>query len=175
MRIPVESSTTYRGRNSRPNLPALALFLLLALIVGASGYFFSPAGSPAAAHWYAGLVKPPWLPPQQWFAPVWTAAYTLMAVAAWLVWRERYHRRRNLAITVYSLQLLLNAAWAPAFFGLKSVGVGFFVTVALWLAVAWSMREFARVKALAAIVLLPYFLWSGVAAAMNYGVWKLNP
>jgi benzodiazapine receptor len=175
MRIPIESATTYRGRNSRPNLPALALFVGLALGVGAFAYLLSPAGSGAAAQWYAMLLKPPWLPPQNWFAPLCAALYVLMGMAAWLIWRERYHRARSAAIVAYVVQLLLNAAWAPLFFGLKNIGLGLFEIVALWLAVGWTVREFARVKPLAAWTLAPYFLGVGFAVAMNLQIWKLNP
>jgi benzodiazapine receptor len=175
MRIPIESATTYRGRNSRPNLPALTLFVGLAFGVGVFAYLFTPAASAAAAQWYAILVKPPWLPPQTWFAPVWMALYLLMGISAWLVWRERYHRLRSMAITAYVIQLLLNAAWAPLFFGLKNIGLGLFEIVAMWSAVGWTMREFARVKPLAALTLAPYFLWVTFAAAMNLAIWKLNP
>ena len=62
MRIPIESSTSYRGRNSRPNLPALTLFVALALGVGALGAVFSPGVSASATRWYASLAKPEWLP-----------------------------------------------------------------------------------------------------------------
>jgi benzodiazapine receptor len=175
MRIPIESSTSYRGRNSRPNLPVLAAFLAVALGAGALGAAFSPGFSSSAAHWYAGLVKPAWLPPQHWFAPVWTAMYVLMAIAMWIIWRERYHRGRNIAVAAYLIQLLLNALWAPLFFGLKSIDAGLFVVVALWLAVGWTMREFVRVKFSAAAFLVPYFLWVTFAAAVNLAVWKLNP
>jgi tryptophan-rich sensory protein len=61
------------------------------------------------------------------------------------------------------------------FFGLKSLGAGLFDIVALWLAVGWTMREFARVKAAAAIILVPYFLWVTFAAAVSLAVWRLNP
>lgn len=175
MRIPIESSTSYRGRNSRPNLPALALFLALTLGAGALGALFAPGFSTSAAHWYAGLVKPPWLPPQSWFAPVWTVLYVLMAIAAWIVWRERYHRNRTAAIAAYCIQLLLNALWTPVFFGLENIDAGLFEIVALWLAVAWTMREFARVQLAAALILVPYILWVTFAAAINLGIWKLNP
>jgi len=175
MRIPIESATTYRGRNSRPNLPALVLFVGLALGVGVFAYLFSPAGSAAAAQWYAMLVKPPWLPPQNWFAPVWAALYGLMGIAAWLVWRERYHRSRSAAIAAYAIQLLLNAAWVPLFFGLKNIGLGLFEIVAMWAAVGWTMREFARVKPLAAWTLAPYFGWVTFLTALNLAIWKLNP
>jgi tryptophan-rich sensory protein len=175
MRIPVESSTSYRGRNSRPNLPALGLLVLVALSAGVLGFLFGLGNSASAARWYGALAKPAWLLPQRWFAPVWMALYGLMAVAAWLIWRERYHRARTLAMMVYALQLLLNAVWAPVFFGLKNIGAALFVAVALWLAAAWTMREFARVNGIAACLLLPYLAWVSVAVAMNLGLWQLNP
>jgi translocator protein len=175
MRIPIESSTSYRGRNSRPNLPALAVFVSLALAVGAFGAVFSPAVSKTATEWYSMLVKPEWLPPQQWFEPIWAALYVLMGIAAWIIWRERYHRGRSAAIAAYAVQLLLNALWPPLFFGLKDIGAGLFIIVALWVAIGWTMREFARVKPIAAWVLAPYLMWVSVAVAMNLAIWKLNP
>jgi translocator protein len=174
MRIPIESSTSYRGRNSRPNLPALAFFVGLALAVGALDAVFSPGVSAAATRWYAMLAKPDWLPPHNWFAPIWAALYVLMGIAAWMIWRERYHRFRNTAMAAYALQLLLNALWPPVFFGLKNIGAGLFDIVALWLAIGWTIREFARVRAAAAWIMAPYFIWVSVATAMNLGIWKLN-
>jgi translocator protein len=175
MRIPIESSTSYRGRNSRPNLPALTLFVVLALAVGASGALFSPGVAASAARWYAMLAKPEWLPPQNWFAPVWAVLYVLMGIAAWLIWRERYHRGRGAAIAAYAVQLLLNALWPPLFFGLKNIDAGLFDIVALWLAIGWTLREFARVRIAAAVIMVPYFLWVSFATAINLGIWKLNP
>jgi translocator protein len=175
MRIPIESSTSYRGRNSRPNLPVLTAFVALALAAGVLGAAFSPALSASARQWYASLAKPEWLPPQNWFLPVWAVLYVAMGTAAWMIWRERYHRSRNTAIAAYSLQLLLNALWPPLFFGLRNMDAGLFDIIALWLAIGWTLREFARVRIAAALILLPYFLWVTLAAAMNLAVWKLNP
>jgi translocator protein len=175
MRIPIESSTSYRGRNSRPNLPALAVFLVLTLSAGALGALFSPGFSTSAAHWYSSLAKPDWVPPQKWFPPIWVALYVSMAIAAWVVWRERYHRGRAAAITAFCIQLLLNTLWAPVFFSLRNVDAALFDIVALWLAVGWTMREFTRVAPSAALILVPYFLWITFVAAINLAVWKLNP
>jgi tryptophan-rich sensory protein len=175
MKIRIESSTSYRGRNSRPNWPALAVFMLLALGVGAIGAVVSPGFSVSAARWYAALIKPEWVPPQNWFGPVWSALYVSMAIAAWMVWRERYHRARTRAMSAYAAQLFLNVLFSPAFFGLKSIGAGLFDIVALWIAVAWTMREFARVRVAAAVILVPYFLWATFAAALALRIWRLNP
>ena len=174
MRIPIESRTSYRGRNSRPNWLLLAVFIGAALAAGALGALFSPRASAAAGQWYAMLAKPAWTPSERWFVPVWLVLYVLMGTSAWLIWRERYHRRRNTALAAYAVQLLLNAAWAPLFFGAKNIGAGLFVIVALWLAVTWTLREFAAVRGTAAWLLVPYWIWVSVASALNFAIWKLN-
>jgi len=175
MRIPIESSTSYRGRNSRPNWLALAIFVGLALAAGAIGALCSRAVPLSAGGWYATLTKPAWAPPSGWFGPVWTVLYVLMGTAAWLVWRERYHRKRGAALTAYAMQLALNALWAPLFFGFKSIGAGLFVAVALWVAVIWTIREFITVRALAAWLLAPYVIWVSFAMSLNLSIWRLNP
>jgi benzodiazapine receptor len=174
MRIPIENRTSYRGRNARPNWATFALFVGLAQGAGALGFLFSPAHSAAAAHWYAALAKPPWTPPGSWFGPVWITLYCLMGAAAWLVSRERYHENRNAALAAYFLQLALNAAWAPLFFGARNIGAGLFIMVALWLTVAWTIRAFALVRAAAALLLVPYLLWITYAMTLNFSVWRLN-
>jgi tryptophan-rich sensory protein len=174
MRIPIESSTSYRGRNARPNWLILATFIAGAFAAGALGAMFSPAVSAESRRWYALLAKPDWAPPMSWFGPVWSTLYVLMGTAAWRVWRERYHRQRRAALAAYAIQLLLNAAWAPLFFGSGSIGAGLFVVVALWLAIFWTIREFAMVKPGAAWMLAPYLAWVGFAGALNFAIWKLN-
>jgi tryptophan-rich sensory protein len=154
---------------------ALLGFLALALGAGALGAFVSPGQSPTAADWYGALVKPAWAPPNAWFAPVWAVLYVLMSVAGWLVWHERYHHNRVPALAAYAVQLSLNAAWAPLFFGWRNVGAGLFDVVALWVAIAWTVREFARVRPAAAWLLAPYLVWVGFAAALNFNLWRANP
>jgi tryptophan-rich sensory protein len=174
VRILIDSPTSYRGRNSRPNWLVLAAFIGSALAAGALNTVFSPRMSAAANHWYAMLAKPAWAPPRHWLGPVWMVLYVSMGISAWLIWRERYHRGRSAALTAYTVQLMLNAVWAPLFFGAGNIGAGLFVSVALWLSIAWAIREFAAVKAAAAWMLAPYLIWVGYAGALNFAVWKLN-
>jgi len=175
VRIPIESSTSYRGRNSRPNWLALMAFVGLALAAGAVGAIFSPAFSPAGAEWYDSLAKPPWTPVDRWVGFAWSAFYPLMGVSAWIVWSERYHRERTTALMAYSIQLLLNALWAPLFFGCRNVGVGLLVIAAMWVSLVWTIREFASVRAMAAGLMLPYLGWITYAATLNLSLWRHNP
>jgi translocator protein len=174
MKIHIESSTSYRGRNARPNYATLLLFVGLALAAGAIGFWFSPAHSGAIAAWYAGLSKPPWVPPTRWFPPVWIALYVLMGTAAWMVSRERYHAHHRQALAVYFAQLVLNAAWSPLFFGARNIGAGLFVMVALWVAIVSTAREFFRVRAPAGWLFLPYLAWVTFAMGLNFSIWRLN-
>jgi translocator protein len=175
MRIPIESSRSYRGRNSRPNWLALLALIGIALGAGAIGAIFSPGGSAKAAAWYATLSKPGWAPPNSWFGPISTLLYVLMGTAAWVIWGERYHRKRAVALLAYAVQLLLNALWAPLFFGAKNIGAGLFVVIALWLAIIWTLREFLAVRASAAWLLAPYLIWVSFAVTLNLSIWRLNP
>jgi translocator protein len=174
VRIPIESSTSYRGRNERPNWATFVVFVGLALGAGAIGVTFSPARSHQAAVWYATLAKPGWTPPSSWFGPIWGALYLAMGTAVWMVSRERYHARRVTALAAYFIQLALNAAWAPLFFGWKSPGAGLFDIVALWLALLWTVREFGAVRPVAASLLLPYLAWMTFTVALNFSLWRLN-
>jgi len=175
MRIPIDSATSYRGRNARPNWLALLAFIGLAFAAGAIGAAFSPGLSAATDHWYAALAKPGFSPPNSWFGPVWSVLYLLMGIAVWLIWSERYHRGRRAALGAYAVQLLLNALWAPLFFGAHDIGAGLFVIVALWLSIVWTVREFAAVKPVAAWLLAPYLVWMSFASALNLAIWRLNP
>jgi tryptophan-rich sensory protein len=50
-----------------------------------------------------------------------------------------------------------------------------FLIVALWLALAWTLREFAAIRAAAAWLLLPYLAWVTVAMSLNVSIWRHNP
>ena len=72
--------------------------------------------------WYQNLNKPPWNPPNWLFAPVWTLLYLLMAAAAWLVWRRDGLGGALVPLSLYVLQLILNAGWTWLFFFLAGTG-----------------------------------------------------
>ena len=123
--------------------------------------------------WYASLAKPPWTPPDWAFPVVWPTLYLLMAIAAWLVWRRSGARSRG-ALTLYAMQLVVNASWTWVFAGLRSLPGGFFFIVGLWLLVIATILAFRRHSGAAAALLLPYLAWVSFAAALNLAIWRLN-
>ena len=128
-----------------------------------------------AAEFYATLVRPSWAPPAGVFGPVWTVLYLAMAVAAWLVWRERGYAGARAALTLFIIQLACNALWSWLFFAWHRGALAFADIVVLWLLVAATIIAFRRVRPLAAALLLPYLAWISFAAALNFTVWQRNP
>jgi tryptophan-rich sensory protein len=108
------------------------------------------------------------------FGPVWTALYTLMGIAAYLVWRSPRGRPRTTALAVFGIQLALNAAWTPVFFGLGSVGAAFAVILAVWAAVLAMMLTFAKVERRYGLLVAPLLAWVSFATVLNGAIFVLN-
>ena len=133
------------------------------------------ATSRAVRDWYPTLVKPAWNPPAWLFGPVWTVLYIAMAVAAWLVWRRVGWAGARLALTLFMVQLTLNAAWSIIFFGLRNPGAAFAEVVVLWAAILGTLVLFWQVSVPAGILFIPYLAWVSFATVLNFAIWRLNP
>jgi len=151
-------------------LPGLLLWLLITALAAALGSI----ASLDAADFYRQLMRPDWAPRAGVFGPVWTALYVLMAIAAWLVWRERDARNVVPALTLYVLQLAANALWSWLFFAWRKGFLAFADIVLLWLLIVATLVAFWRIRRLAGVLLLPYLLWVTYAALLSLRVWQLN-
>ena len=145
---------------------ALGGFLLITFCAPLAGMFSLPGP------WYVALDKPAWNPPAWIFGPAWTLLYTLMAIAAWLVWKRGGWRR---PLPLYFVQLLLNAAWTPIFFGAHQLAWALVEIVALWIAILLTLLSFHRVSKTAGWLFAPYLAWVTFAAILNFTLWRMNP
>ena len=132
--------------------------------------------------WYQTLDKPFFTPPNWVFAPAWNTLYMMMALAAFLIWRqtaneERGEERleiRRTALTFFAIQLLLNLFWSFIFFGAQAVGAAFIEIIALLVAIAMTTFHFWRIDRRAGLLFLPYLAWTGYATVLNGTIWWLN-
>lgn len=145
-------------------------FLVVVFVAASFGAIFQPGS------WYAGLAKPPFNPPSWVFGPVWTVLYVLMAVAAWLIWKDRGSVVAAAApLAAWLTQLVLNALWSWLFFGLHRMDLALVDIVALWFAIVVTIALFWRVLHAAAWLLVPYLAWVSFAMVLNGALWRLNP
>jgi benzodiazapine receptor len=149
----------------------LLIWLAVVFAVGAVG---SLVTLPKIPTWYAGLTKPWFNPPNGLFGPVWTVLYVLMAVAAWRIAEMPADPARSRALRLFCLQLALNALWSPVFFGLEAPKFALCVIAALLVCLAATLIAFLRIDRFAGLLLAPYLVWVGYAAALNGSIAALN-
>ncbi|PTB89833.1 sensory protein [Pseudidiomarina aestuarii] len=146
----------------------LALSYLVAFVGG--------IGSANAPVFYRELMLPDWAPAAWLFGPVWAALYTLMGIAAWLIWREYgFSGVATRPLKINFIQLGLNALWSWLFFAWYLGAISYIEIMLLWGTILITIAAYWRVNRAAAILLTPYLLWVTFAAALNYSIWQLNP
>ncbi|MFC4728946.1 TspO/MBR family protein [Coralloluteibacterium thermophilus] len=160
--------TAKRGRRAGSGLAGWLALVFLAAAIGS-------VASSGSTGFYLSLDRPGWAPPSWLFAPVWTVLYLMMAIAAWLVWRARGWDGARTALSLFVLQLALNALWTWLFFAWRVGAAAFAEIVVLWVLVLATCLLFWRIRPLAGALLVPYLAWVGFATALTFTVWRANP
>ncbi len=151
-----------------------ALFLVpLVLLLGmASGRLSNSGyGNP----WFDALAKPAMMPPGWAFGLAWTILYVAMGFALALVVSARGARGRGLAIGFFVLQLAINLAWSPVFFAMHRIWLALGIIIAMFVTATITTLLFARIRPLAAWLMVPYLAWILFASFLNYEIGRLNP
>ncbi len=146
--------------------------ILIAQLAGLLGSFFTVA---SVNSWYLTINKPSWNPPGWLFGPVWISLYTLMGIAAYLVWQKRNSGQSiKAALVIYGIHLILNALWSIIFFGLKNPGLALVEIMGLLFFIVLTMVLFYKIRPVTFLLLLPYLLWTSFATFLNFIIWRLN-
>ncbi|KAI1436699.1 TspO/MBR family-domain-containing protein [Xylaria sp. CBS 124048] len=155
-----------------------AVSVLLPVVLGTTvGYSTRPKQTETT---YTAMKQPPLRPPPQVFGPVWTALYGLMGYAA-----HRTVTHTALAAspppvsaadlqTLYSVQLGLNLAWMPLFFGLRRPVLALADIVSLTGLNGFLTYLYFKVDPVAGWCMVPYLAWLGFATYLTAGVGYLN-
>lgn len=151
--------------------------ILAAVVVClAIGYFSGIVTRSAILDWYPTLEKPSFNPPNWIFAPVWTALYIMMGVAAGLVWNRINDKTEDVkkALVFFVIQLALNALWSYLFFGLHNPMLAGLEIVVLWLMIYETYLQFSKINKIAGYLFIPYLAWVSFATVLNASIWWLN-
>ena len=153
---------------------SLKLIIAIAIPVAVGGVsgFFTATG---VESWYQTINKPSWNPPGWIFGPVWTTLYIMMGVALFLVWKsDSSDILKKTAITLFTIQLVLNFFWSFIFFDQHQIGWALVEIIAMWIFILITIFAFGNVSKLAAWLLVPYISWVSFATILNYTIWKIN-
>lgn len=157
-----------RMQHRRLSPLSLLFWIGVAYVPALSGYFFGPD------RWYHRLHKPDWTPPDSVFGPVWLTLYATMGLSIYMVARKDKHPLVPWAIGLFFLNLLLNAAWSPLFFGLHRPDLSLVCVGVQWFALMSMTRAFFKIRPAAGLLQIPHLLWVSFAFALNAAIWNLN-
>ncbi|SNR50510.1 TspO/MBR family protein [Halorubrum vacuolatum] len=182
----MRTGTRTAGPIERRELLAMIAAAVAVNLVGALGVPFTDPGGA----WFATLALPAFYPPNWAFGVVWPILYALMGVAAVLVYREGRardaarplngggllpaNRPTRVALGLFAVQLVVNVAWSPVFWGLQRPDLGLGVLLALLPLVVATIVAFDRLDRRAAVCLVPYLAWVLFATVLNYGIWSVT-
>jgi len=152
----------------RWTLFCVPVVLLLGILSGVM------SGSGADEAWFAELRKPVGYPPPATFGLVWSVLYILMGWSLAIVVSASGARGRGTAALAFAVQLAINLAWSPVFFGLHRIGWALGVILALDVAVIVTIALFARIRPNAAWLLAPYLAWILFASYLNFAILQDN-
>lgn len=123
--------------------------------------------------WYKSLIKPPFAPPDWLFAPVWGFLYLTIAIS-FLIYITKPAEDKKIGYVYFVIQLVLNLAWSPIFFGLKEIFWAFILIILMDIFVYLTIRKFYSVSRISGLILIPYFIWILFATYLNAGYLFLN-
>lgn len=145
--------------------------IIIAQLAGIIGSLFTAAN---VATWYPTLIKPEWNPPSWVFGPVWITLYTLMGIAAFIIWTHKKNPTAKNALTIYGIHLALNALWSMLFFGLQNPKIAFIEIILLLIVIIVVTVRFWKIDIRAGALMIPYICWVSFASILNYMIWQLN-
>jgi len=142
------------------------------LLGGLSGWL---SNSGYGNGWFDALQKPSFMPPGWLFGVVWPILYALLGISVALILAEPPSDRRKLGLSLFFVQLAMNFAWSPIFFGAHDITLAKYVIFVMTLLAAAAAGQFYRLRRAAGLLMLPYLAWLIFATALNGAIEALNP
>jgi benzodiazapine receptor len=165
----IASAWQLRASFIRWSLFLVPLLILLGVLSG------QLSGSGEGSAWFSALEMPATYPPGWLFGVVWTVLYALMGFAMAVIAAAKGARGRGVAALAFVIQLIINLAWSPMFFGAHQITGALLLILLLDLAVIVTIALFWRIRRSAAVLMLPYLAWILFATVLTYQIRQANP
>jgi benzodiazapine receptor len=149
------------------------------MVIGGVAFVVAAAANlitPSDRKWFQRLQRPRWLTFEAAIPIIWTVIFICGAWSAYIVWeREPGSTKTWLLMGLYLLLEIVTIAYTPVMFRLRSLnvgtilgGTGFIISIILAIAVL-------SISPWAALLLVPYLLWSPIGTYTTWQMIHLNP
>lgn len=123
--------------------------------------------------WYENLTRPFLSPPRWVFAPVWGVLYLTIFISFILYFLKK-DKNKLKGYIYFSIQIILNLLWTPAFFGAKNILLALIIIILLDIFLILTIKNFYPVSKIASLLLIPYLIWTLFATYLNFSYFILN-
>ena len=146
------------------NVKLLVFFLIVNFAALGIGGLFTNSG--VVSQWYLQMNKAPWTPPGWVFGAAWT--FIMICFSFYMTHLFNTNYSRNLIITLFTVQWILNVSWNILFFkshltGLALIGIALlFFTTIIYLTLSLKQQQVGQI-----VLILPYVIWLSIAVSLN--------
>jgi tryptophan-rich sensory protein len=149
------------------------------MVIGGVAFLVALAANlitPSDRQWFKRLQRPRWLTFEVAIPVIWTVIFVCGAWSAYIVWESNPGTISTwILMGFYLLLEIVTIAYTPVMFRLRSLrvgtilgGTGFIIGLVLTLAVL-------PISTSAALLLVPYLLWSPIGTYTTWQMISLNP
>ncbi|MCP8967591.1 TspO/MBR family protein [Ectobacillus ponti] len=144
------------------------LFVLIYMAFFLASWLF-----PIDRAWYDALMKPAWTPSGRAIGMIWGFLYGLIALAVIIVYRK-YGLEPKSFYLVFFINYMFNQAYSYFQFARKDLLLATVDCLFVALTALFLIILAKRLSATAAVLLLPYFLWTSFATFLSWTIYRLN-
>jgi tryptophan-rich sensory protein len=142
------------------------------LLVALGSLLFRPRDT----QWVKNLTRPSWLVFEPLIPFIWTIVFASGALSATLIWEQDPGSLKTwLLMALYLLLEIVTVAYIPTTLRLRSLTVGTILGGAGVILGVLLALVVLPISGLAALLLLPYVLWSPVGTYTTWEMIQLNP
>jgi tryptophan-rich sensory protein len=141
---------------------------VVTLLVALGANFITPSDR----RWFQRLRRPNWLTFEAAIPIIWTVIFICGAWSAYIVWENT---RSWLLMGFYLLLEIVTISYTPVMFRLRSLKIGTIIGgtgAVLGILLALTVLP---ISGWAALLLLPYVIWSPIGTYTTWEMIKLNP
>jgi translocator protein len=149
------------------------------MVIGGVAFLVALAANlitPSDRQWFKRLQRPRWLTFEAAIPVIWIVIFICAAWSAYIVWEKTPGATSTwLIMGLYLLLEIITIAYTPVMFRLRSLKVGTILGGTGFIIGALLILAVLSISGWAALLLVPYFLWSPIGTYTTWEMIKLNP
>lgn len=149
---------------------SIFVFIAVYVLFSISGLLF-----PVDREWYDALNKPAFTPPGGTIGIIWAVLFALIALAAAIIYyKKNFSKESKTFWLIFAVNYISNQLFSYFQFSQKNLlaaSIDCLIVAVTALLLILSARKISRA---AALLLIPYFLWTAFATYLSFSIYSMN-